>query len=317
MMTMNRSAAATLLALAWTVSLNAQQATPATTPVASPASPSESVTIAAANSAPLTYLSPGKDLLQSAESRPYKKTPQEELKIYILRPAGSSLAKPLPAIVYFTGGGWTKGNPDGMIQNAQWWREQGIIGIVADYRVKSRHGTTPLECVKDAKSAMRFVRKNAAQLGVDPNRIIAGGGSVGGHIAAATFLPGNDEPGEDLSVSTRPNALELHNPAIGAGFGKEFFEAHPDCSPILGVGPGWPPTILSNGTADDTTPPQYAEEFTAKMKAAGNACEYITIPGAKHSCDWPASNRNFLPTMKRMAEFFREHGIVPPALVQK
>jgi beta-galactosidase len=265
-----------------------------------------------ANAEEVSYLTPAAELLQAAEQMVYKKTPQEDLRLYVLRPAGKS-AKPLPAIVYFTGGGWVNGTADAMIPNAEWYRAQGIIGIVADYRVKNRHGTTPMECVKDAKSAIRYVRKHAQELGVDPNRIIAAGGSAGGHIAAATILPGNDEPDEDLSVSSCANALALHNPVTGLGWRKDHFGAHPDVSPILGVRPGWPPTILSNGTDDTTTPYNFAQEFTAKMKAAGNACELITVTNAEHSCDWPATNPNFLPTMTRMAEFFREQGIIPPA----
>jgi beta-galactosidase len=260
----------------------------------------------------VSYFTPGTELLQHAEQMVYKKTPQEDLRLYLLRPPGKS-SQPLPAIVYFTGGGWVNGTVDAMIPNAEWYREQGIIGIAADYRVKNRHGTTPLECVKDAKSAIRFVRAHARELGIDPNRIIAAGGSAGGHIAAATVLPGNDEPDEDLSVSSRPNALELHNPVLGLGFHQDFFGAHPDVSPTAGVCPGWPPTILSNGTEDKTTPYQFAQQFTAKMKAAGNACELITVTNAEHSCDWPVTNPNFLPTMMHMAEFFREQGVIPPA----
>jgi len=278
----------------------------------------QQTTGAAADTKPgdVSYLTPGTELLARAVSMVYKKTPQEELRLYILRPAKTSV-RPLPAIIYFTGGGWVKGTADSMMGNVEWFREQGIIGISADYRVKSRHGTTPVECVKDAKSAIRYVRQHAKELGVDPARIIAAGGSAGGHIAAATILPGNDEPGEDLRISSRANGLVLHNPVLGAGFGEDFFKAHPDCSPLLGVRAGWPPTILSCGTADDTTPLKYAEEFVAKMKAAGNACELIPVQGAKHSCDWPATNRNFLPTLTRMAEFLRQRGLIPPASAPK
>ena len=111
-----------------------------------------------------TYLLPDKELMESAEQIPYKATPQGEFSLYVLRPNGKS-THPLPAIVYFTGGGWVNGTPDGMIANAAWWRDQGIIGITADYRVKSRHGTTPMECVKDGKSAIRYVRDPRSRFG--------------------------------------------------------------------------------------------------------------------------------------------------------
>jgi len=257
----------------------------------------------------ITYLEPAEELLASAQKIPYKQTPQEEMCLYLLRPEGS-VGAPLPAVVYFTGGGWEHGLPTGMIGNAAWFRDHGVIGISADYRVKSRHGTTPVECVQDAKSAVRYVRAHASALGVDPARIIACGGSAGGHIAAATVLDGHDEPGEDTSISSKANALLLHNPVLGAGFQEHFFMAHPDLSPIGGVRPGWPPTIVSCGTADDTTPYPVAKRFVAAMKAAGNACELITVEGGGHSCDWPVTNPHFLPTMTRMAAFLGEHGVL-------
>lgn len=152
-----------------------------------------------------TYLNPDTELLDSAEKILYKETPQEKLHLYLLRPADRP-ARPVAAIVYFTGGGWVKGRPTGMIGNAAWFRDLGIIGIAADYRVKKRHGTTPLECIQDAKSAIRYVRTHAAALGIDPDRIIAAGGSAGGHLASVTFLDGGDAPGEDRSISSNPTS---------------------------------------------------------------------------------------------------------------
>jgi len=257
----------------------------------------------------ISYTLPGDQLVALSEKILYKKTPQGDMYLYLLRPEKLA-SKSLPAIVYFTGGGWVGGNVDGQIPNAAWFRDQGIIGISADYRVKSRHGTTPMECISDAKSAVRFVRSQAKELGIDSNRIIVAGGSAGGYIAACTAIDGGDEPGEDLSVSSKANALVLHNPVLGEGFGKDFFDLHPEFSPILKVKAGWPPTILSNGTKDGTTPFEVAEKFTKLMKAAGNECELISVKDADHSCDWPVSNPNFLPTLTRMTEFLREQNLI-------
>lgn len=256
-----------------------------------------------------SYKLSGKHLAALAEKVLYKKTPQEDMYLYILRPP-SKAKKALPAIVYFTGGGWVGGDVYGQIPNPAWFRDHGIIGIEADYRVKSRHGTTPIECIQDAKSAIRYVRAHAKELGIDPDKIIAAGGSAGGHLAACTFLDGGDAPGEDLKISSKPNALVLHNPVLGEGFGKDFFDVHPEFSPILHIKKGWPPTILSNGTNDGTTPYQVAEKFTRMMKDSGNVCELITVKDADHSCDWPVSNPNFLPTLKRMTEFLKEHNFI-------
>lgn len=257
-----------------------------------------------------SYRLDDKILLKSAEKILYKKTSQEDLYLYLLRPSQKT-TRPLPAIVYFTGGGWEQGEPTGMIANAAWFRDVGFIGIAADYRVRSRHGTTPLECVKDAKSAVRFVRANAEKLGVDPNAIVAAGGSAGGHLAAACVLEGHDESDENLKISSRPNAIVMHNPVLGKGFGEWFFKEHPECSPLNGVRKGWPPTVLSCGTKDNTTPHAVAVEFTEKMNASGNRCELITVDGAEHSCDWPVTNPAFVPTMMRMTEFLVQQGFNP------
>jgi len=258
----------------------------------------------------VSYTLPGTQLMAMAEKILYKKTPQEDMYLYLLRPAGKHKKK-LPAIVYFTGGGWVGGTVDGQIPDAAWFRDQGIIGIGADYRVKSRHGTTPIECIRDAKSAVRYVRAHAKALGIDPNKIIVAGGSAGGHIAACTAIDGGDEPDEDLSISSKADALVLHNPVLGEGFGEEFFKQHPEFSPLLQVKKGWPPTVLSCGTKDRTTPFVYAEKFTNLMKAAGNICELVAVKDADHSCDWPVSNPNFLPTLTKMTAFLKEQYFIP------
>ena len=258
----------------------------------------------------VSYTLPGKELMLLSEKILYKKTPQEDMYLYLLRPERKA-KKTLPAIIYFTGGGWVNGSVDSQIANAAWFRDHGIIGITADYRVKSRHGTTPVECVRDAKSAVRYVRAHAKELGIDPNKIIVAGGSAGGHIAACTSISGEDEPGEDLTISSKGNALVLHNPVLGEGFGVAFFTEHPEFSPILHINKGWPPTIISCGTADKTTPFAVVQKFTRLMIEAGNTCELIPVKDADHSCDWPVSNPNFLPTLQRMTQFLMEQKFIP------
>jgi acetyl esterase/lipase/lysophospholipase L1-like esterase len=256
-----------------------------------------------------SYELSGEHLKTISEKILFKKTPQEDLYLYLLRPNGNSRSA-LPAIIYFVGGGWVNGDVEYEIPNAAWFRDNGIIGITADYRVKSRHGTTPLECIADGKSAVRFVRYHAKQLGIDPGKIIVAGGSAGGHIALCTLLEGGDEPGESMTISTKPNVLILHNPVLGEGSGESFFKTHPEFSPILNVRKGWPPTILSNGTNDSITPFHTAETFAKRMEKNGNVCQLIAVEGAGHSCDWPVSNPNFLPTMVQMTQFLAQQGII-------
>jgi acetyl esterase/lipase len=172
-----------------------------------------------------------------------------------------------------------------------------MVAITADYRVASRHQVKPVTCVADAKSAVRWVRANAARLGIDPRRIAVGGGSAGGHLAAATAtLPGLDDPADDLRVSAVPDALVLFNPGLVLaelpgldlkGFGtrvpEERLGAAPRAlSPAHHVRPGLPPTIIFHGEADTTVPYATAAAFTRLMQAAGNRCELRGYPGQPH-----------------------------------
>ena len=113
----------------------------------------------------------------------YKRVGAVELKIDIFEPKQKDPAKQYPAIVFFFGGGWTGGSPSQFFNHCQYLATRGTIAMSADYRVQGRQKTTPAECVKDGKSAVRWVRANAVRLGIDPTRIAAGGGSAGGHVA--------------------------------------------------------------------------------------------------------------------------------------
>lgn len=260
---------------------------------------------------PKNHLMQRGDLLAAAERILYKKTPQEDLYCHLLRPMGDAKTA-RPAILYFSGGGWNANNVTWVIQECAWFRDHGVIGIACDYRVAGRHKTDIPAAVQDAKSAVRYIRAHAKELGIDPQRIIVAGGSAGGHIAACTAMPGHDEPGEDLSVSSRADALVLGNPVVGKGFNEGFFDKNPDMSPLEGAkSKGWPPVILINGTADTITPQAGADLFTRRMKEAGNVCELITIEGGGHGATWPTSSPHFEPAYTRVVAFLRENRIIP------
>lgn len=231
-----------------------------------------------------------------ARAEVYKEVSDVKLSLYIFEPASGPKTN-RPAIVFFFGGGWTNGNPRQFEQHCRDLAARGMVAITADYRVASRHGVKPVNCVADAKSAIRWVRQHASRLGIDPNRVAAGGGSAGGHLAAATAtLPGFDEPGEDRSLSAIPNALVLFNPPLVmapmAGVALEGFETRVSAermgtdpinlSPAHHVKKGAPPAIIFHGRADTTVPYATVEAFTRVMQKVGNRCELVGFDGQPH-----------------------------------
>jgi acetyl esterase/lipase len=206
----------------------------------------------------------------------YKSLGKTELKLDVFKPKNHQLSDSRPAIVFFFGGGWTGGSPRQFYQQARHYADRGMVAIAADYRVKSRQQTTPFESVKDGKSAIRWVRQHAAELGIDPDRIVASGGSAGGHVAACTgVIQGLDEQGEDLSISSVPNAMILFNPVLdttakGYGLSKVGKARQTDISPCHHVRAGIVPTLVLHGTADTAVPFENATRFVQLMKKAGN-----------------------------------------------
>jgi acetyl esterase/lipase len=266
--------------------------------------------------------------IDGARAEIYKTTGTTQLRLFIFEPT-TGPKENRPAIVFFFGGGWTSGSPTQFEPHCRHLASRGMVAIVADYRVASRQNAKPVDCVADAKSAVRWLRTNATRLGLDPHRIGAGGGSAGGHIAACTgTLPDLDEPTEDAKISSVPDALVLFNPALVlaemeglklAGFGTrvpaERLGTEPaKLSPAHHVKKGTPPTIIFHGQADTTVPYATAEAFTRVMKAAGNRCELIGTPGAQHGFfnHGRGDNSAYRATLAATDAFLVSLGWLPP-----
>ena len=84
----------------------------------------------------------------------YKTVNEAALKMHVYRPRKPAV--PAAAIVFFFGGGWKNGSPDQFFAHCEHLAARGMVAISAEYRVKSRHGATPFDCVADARSAIRY-----------------------------------------------------------------------------------------------------------------------------------------------------------------
>ncbi|WOO41016.1 alpha/beta hydrolase [Rubellicoccus peritrichatus] len=214
----------------------------------------------------------------------------DDLELHIAYPKGHQSMDKRPAIIFFFGGGWKFGKPGQFYPFIQDLSDEGIVAISAQYRTKKSHGATPVECVMDGKSAIRYVREHAAELGIDPDKIIAGGGSAGGHVAACAVVDNApQETNENLQISSRPQALVLLNPVLSVGpdgyahgYVKQSIDNWQSVSPLHSIDSNFPPTLIQVGTADKVLPPSMAYDFEKQMKAAGNKCEIIFYEGAAH-----------------------------------
>src|SRR4051812_15353431 len=123
-----------------------------------------------------------------SEKRLYRKAPEGELFLHLYFPADWKRDDARPVIVFFFGGGWKTGSYQQFVPQSEYFASRGLVAASADYRIKSKHGTGPAEAVEDAKAAVSWLRAHAHELGIDANKIIASGGSAGGHLAVATAL---------------------------------------------------------------------------------------------------------------------------------
>ena len=258
----------------------------------------------------------------------YRRTQDSEGKAVVLEmelflPPGHRAGDSRAAAVFFFGGGWKGGTTRQMRPFAQHLAQRGMLAACADYRVQSRQGTDPFACVEDAKAAVRYLRGHAAELGIDPERIVVGGGSAGGHLAAATgVLEGFEGAAMGIppDVSSRPQAMILFNPVLDTskqGYGSaRLKERWKDLSVNHHLRKGQPPSLVFHGTADRTVPFANAQAFQAGMRQAGNVCELVAFEGRGHGFfNSPAfrpksDGADYADCLRAMDRFLAQHGFL-------
>lgn len=217
----------------------------------------------------------------------YKQVDTTRLYMELRRPENMEALKNYPAMVFFFGGGWKGGDRHHFVNQAEYFAKRGIVCFLVDYRTEDKHKTTPFESLKDAKSSIRFIRENASEFGIAPSKIIASGGSAGGHLAAATALIEDyNENTDNFAVSCVPNALVLFNPVIDngpGGYGYERIgEAYKNFSPLHNIREGAPPAIIFLGTNDKLIPVETAKYYKTVMEKTGSRCELKLYEGQGH-----------------------------------
>jgi acetyl esterase len=192
-----------------------------------------------------------------------------------------------PAIVFFFGGGWNSGTVKQFEPQALYFSQRGMVCILVDYRVREKQKTTPFESLKDAKTAIRYIRAQANELRIDPTKIVAAGGSAGGHLAAATAIINDyNESTDNTAISCIPDALVLFNPVFDngpGGYGYERIgEAYKNFSPLHNIKSGAPPTIVFLGDKDHLVPVETAKYYKTIMEKVKSRCDLFVYEDQGH-----------------------------------
>lgn len=249
----------------------------------------------------------------------YKTTPQKPLLLHVFEPEGFAKTDKRAAFITIHGGGWRGGVPRRMYPFADYFAKLGMVGISVEYRLAAQKptpgGLTPFDCVNDVKSAIRFLKTNAANFGIDADKIVVSGGSAGGHLAVATaLLDALNDPADDARISTTPAAMVLLFPVIDTsaeiGYGNALLgDRWKEIDPNSHVRAGLPPTLTFHGTGDTVTPFAGAEKFHQAMKAAGNDSELVINDGGVHG--YLMFDRTLLDeTLAKSAAFLRRLSLI-------
>ena len=242
----------------------------------------------------------------------YKKVGERQLKIDWTKPADWKATDRRAAVAFIHGGGWVGGQPGQFSEHSTELAKRGVVCFRIEYRLlKKKTSVPPVTCTEDVSDAIRYIRSNSQKLGIDPNRLAAGGGSAGGHLAA--FLGMMDDPKID-GVSRKPNALCLFNPVYDNGPGEwgtsRVKKRFKEFSPAHNITSDDPPAIVFLGTKDNLIPVSTAERFRGNMKKAGVRSELYLYQGQPHGFFNTDRNQgmHYRLTVDRMHNFLESLG---------
>jgi dienelactone hydrolase len=236
-------------------------------------------------------------------------------------PNHDSSKSKVPGMILFHGGAWLGGRLDEFRNTCAYFASRGLVCATAEYQMlkmsKAEAARMPegeshkRVCVIDAKSAIRWFKQHAGELGVDPSRIITGGTSAGGHISAlATMNPDLNDPADPMHIDTRAVAYIWVNPAFAGQDSKT-----PAIDVERHLKAELPPTIVFFGDLDG-----YKKSWDhgpyAKWRALGTkTIDYLIAPGENPGF-WNYSTQRQTAMLLATDKFLVKHGLLigEPAL---
>jgi acetyl esterase/lipase len=263
------------------------------------------------------------------EEKVYKTVGGQELRVDVFSSPESGGGGARPAIAFFHGGGWAHGDRSEFHEACVRYARKGLVTLSFEYRLSiNPDETVPhpditlVECVKDARSAVRWIRQNAHDLRIDPERIVVSGQSAGGQLALGTALFEDvNESTDDLTVSPRPNLLVLYSSNVNtleAWADRLMGERRKEIwsvSPHHNLRPGLPPIIEFHGEDDCMVPFWAVRHFVDRARSLGNTVELVSFEGRRHYLGDgdPAYGRYYDEgVLERTDRFLEEHGFLAP-----
>jgi len=248
------------------------------------------------------------------------KTP---LKMDIVAPVG--MEGPRPAVILVHGGAWTFGSRQWMRPSADFIAGMGFVGATIDYRL-TPSGAKFQDQVRDCLAAVKFLRKNAAEYGVNPDRIAIGGDSAGGHLALLAGLTKDVSVYEEdscpgvssdvcaiIDIYGPTNMMALYHEApwvlrpdmerfIG-GTPASAPEQWKQASPLTHVRADAPPVLILHGDGDAIVNYTQAVELEQAIRKAGGTCRLIRIRGGTHGWCLYFTENDSLRTLPSLVRF--------------
>lgn len=254
-----------------------------------------------------------KELLKSATTFVYVNHNGFDLIAHVFFPEGAAATTPRPAIVFFHGGFWDVSMVPQFVPHAHHFAARGMVAICFEYRVNSKHQSTPVDAIDDSIFALNWLNASAAELGIDLNKIVFSG-AAGGACLSLLLAMRKDK---DLAPPFRPKALILFSALVNTtpkGLHSDRFPTKKMSirhSPSRLVRRKLPPMMFFHGTSDRVTPFAEIASFCRRMRWRGNRCQLIDFNSAEHSFfNFNVSHSNFELTINTADRFLVDLGII-------
>lgn len=258
-----------------------------------------------------------REILKDAATYVYEQRPEGNVLAHVFLPPKAETT-PRPAVIFFHGGFWDSPTPTQFVPHCLHFASRGAVSVAAETRTLSKHGTSAVEAIEDARAMIRWLRANADTFNLDPQKITIGGAAGGALLALLATMPTvkNLPPVDGLDC--RPQALILFSALVNTankGPAAARFPEHKlakRMSPSNLIRRKLPPILFFHGKSDRITPFDEVDKFRRRMRWRGNSCELVDFEGAGHSFfNFNVSHKNFELSIDAADRFLVDRGLLP------